>query len=120
MAGKSSMLNHFPNIFLTMIIYTVLEDIVIAFPSSTYIESRQSRSAEKPTSTDQQTGRLHSAVIVSVVIVIAVAVAAAVLIIRKYCCPQSNVTYRYSDLRQMEEQNAAAEVDDDSDEDLLE
>ncbi|TRY65044.1 hypothetical protein DNTS_018547 [Danionella cerebrum] len=63
--------------------------------------------------------RLHSGVIASVVVVVIGATVAAVLIIRRYCCPLSNVTYRYSDLQQMEEQNTAIEQED-SDEDLLE
>ncbi|MCI4375293.1 hypothetical protein PGIGA_G00107820 [Pangasianodon gigas] len=59
--------------------------------------------------------RLHPGVVASVVMVAIAAVAAAVFIIRKYCFPQSDATYRYSVLRQMEEQR-----EEESDEDLLE
>ncbi|AWP02709.1 putative sortilin-like [Scophthalmus maximus] len=57
-------------------------------------------------------------------------VAAAVLIIRKYCFPVNEATYRYSLLRRMEEQSSAVTGEDgdrgphaageESDEDLLE
>ncbi|XP_056606180.1 uncharacterized protein C3orf67 homolog isoform X2 [Triplophysa dalaica] len=104
--------------FLNLI---VLEELAIALPSSGHSESRQSRSSEKP-STDQQAVRLHPGVIASVVFVVVAAVVAAVFIVRRYCCTQSDATYRYSELRHQEEQNAAtaAEEDSDSDEDLLE
>lgn len=104
---------------LNLILYSVFWELVFAFPS--YRESRQSESLEKSTSApnNQQVIRLHIGVIASVVIVIVAAIAAAFFIIRKYCCLKSNATYRYSELQQMEEQNAAREVDDDSDEDLL-
>lgn len=80
---------------------------------------------------EQQAGlRLHPGIIASVILVSAVAVAAAVLIIRKYCFPVNEATYRYSVLRQMEEGHSAAAEEDgdrrsrtvgeDSDEDLLE
>ncbi|KAF7711528.1 hypothetical protein HF521_000539 [Silurus meridionalis] len=59
--------------------------------------------------------RLHPGVVASVVIVALAAVVAAVFIIRKYCFPQSDATYRYSVLRQMEEQRQ-----EESDEELLE
>ncbi|XP_041081315.1 sortilin-like [Polyodon spathula] len=84
---------------------------------------------EKPSKADAQ-GRLHPGLIVAVVIVAFIAVLAASLIIRKYCFPQSNVTYRYSVLRENEEQSIADELDnnaasrrlynDDSDEGMLE
>ncbi|KAK2889486.1 hypothetical protein Q8A67_014861 [Cirrhinus molitorella] len=120
MARKSFKLSHYSNMLLSLILHSIFCEYAFAF--SSYRESRQSESLEKPTSApnDQQVVRLHSGVIASVVIVIAGAAAAAVFIIRKYCCQLSNVTYRYSELRQMEEQNAAREEDDDSDEDLLE
>lgn len=105
---------------LNVILFSIFNAFAFAFPS--YRDSRQAESLEKPTSAInvQQGARLHFAVIASVVIVIVAAAAAAVFIIRKYCCPQSNITYRYSELRQMEAQNAAREEDNDSDEDLLE
>lgn len=52
MARKSLKLNCV-NMLLSMITYSVLEELAIALPSSGHSESRQSRSSEKP-STDQQ------------------------------------------------------------------
>lgn len=120
MARKSFKLSQYSNMLLNVILYSIFNEFAFAFPS--YRESRQSESLEKLTSAPnvQQVARLHFGVIASVVIVIVAAIAAAVFIIRKYCCLQSNVTYRYSELRQMEEQNAAREEENDSDEDLLE
>lgn len=105
---------------LNLILYCGFWELAFAFPS--YRQSRQLESLEKPTSApnDQQVVRLHSGVIVSVVVVTVGATAAAVFIVRKYCCLKSNATYRYSELREMEEQNAVREEADDSDEDLLE
>ncbi|XP_058844538.1 sortilin-like isoform X1 [Acipenser ruthenus] len=84
---------------------------------------------EKPSKADAQ-GRLHPGLIVAVVIVAFIAVLAAAFIIRKYCFPQSNATYRYSVLRRNEEWSIADELDnntasrrlynDDSDEGMLE
>lgn len=78
----------------------------------------------------QQAGlRLHPGIIASVIFVAAVAVAAAVLIIRKYCFPVNEATYKYSVLMQMEAEHAATEEDEElgprtvgeeSDEELLE
>ncbi|CAB1438016.1 unnamed protein product [Pleuronectes platessa] len=77
----------------------------------------------------QQAGwRLHPGVIASVIVVLAAMVAAAVLIIRRYCFPVNQATYRYSVLRGMEDQGSAGTDGDrgprtageDSDEDLLE
>ncbi|KAI4902105.1 hypothetical protein NFI96_013184 [Prochilodus magdalenae] len=80
---------------------------------------RSFRSVTDPTAVPPEV-RLHPGVVVSVVIVTVAAIAAAAFIIRKYCFPQSDATYRYSVLRQMEEHSAASREEDDSDEDLLE
>ncbi|CAJ1050648.1 sortilin-like [Xyrichtys novacula] len=72
--------------------------------------------------------RLHPGIIASVVFVSVAAIVAAVLIIRKYCFPVNEATYRYSVLRRLEEQGSAVTEDDrgpdtvgeESDEDLLE
>ncbi|XP_077054158.1 uncharacterized protein LOC143706292 [Siphateles boraxobius] len=120
MARKCLKLSHYSNMLLHLILYSVFWELAFAFLS--YPESRLAESSEKPTSAApnvQQVIRLHSGVIASVVVVTVAAIAAAVFIIRKYCCLKSNATYRYSELREIEEQNAAREVDDDSDEDLL-
>ncbi|KAM4613753.1 protein CFAP20DC [Polymixia lowei] len=85
---------------------------------------------------DPQTGkyyelvglRLHPGIIASVIFVTLSAIAAAVLIIKKYCFPLNEATYRYSLLRHLEEQGPAEEdndqgpctVGEESDEDLLE
>lgn len=78
---------------------------------------------------EQQAGlRLHPGIIASVIFVSVAAVAAAVLIIRKYCFPVNEATYRYSLLKRMEDQHSAEEdgdrgpctVGEESDEDLLE
>ncbi|KAK7145121.1 hypothetical protein R3I94_011275 [Phoxinus phoxinus] len=120
MARKCLKVSHYSNMLLNLILYSVFWELAFAFTS--YRDSRQAESSEKPTSapTVQQVIRLHSGVIASVVVVTVAAIAAAVFIIRKYCCLKSNATYRYSELQEIEEQNAAREVDDDSDEDLLE
>ncbi|KAM4587296.1 protein CFAP20DC [Odontesthes bonariensis] len=79
----------------------------------------------------QQAGlRLHPGIIASVIFVSMAAVAAAVLIIRKYCFPVNEATYRYSVLRRTEDQQSAVTEEDgdrgpgtvgeESDEDLLE
>ncbi|XP_044032713.1 sortilin-like [Siniperca chuatsi] len=79
----------------------------------------------------QQAGlRLHPGIIASVIFVSLAAVVAAVLIIRKYCFPVNEATYRYSVLRRMEDQSSAVTeedgdrgpctVEEESDEDLLE
>lgn len=79
----------------------------------------------------QQAGlRLHPGIIASVIFVSVAAVVAAVLIIRKYCFPVNEATYRYSVLRRMEVQGSAVTEEDgdrgpctvgeESDEDLLE
>ncbi|KAL3058733.1 hypothetical protein OYC64_010808 [Pagothenia borchgrevinki] len=74
-------------------------------------------------------GRIHPGVIASVVFVSVAAILAALLIIRKYCYPVNEASYRYSTLRGMEEQGSAmteggdtgpCTVGDESDEDLLE
>lgn len=104
-----------------MLLNVILYSIFNEFAFASYRESRRSESLEKLTSAPNvQQVRLHFGVIASVVIVIVAAIAAAVFIIRKYCCLQSNATYRYSELRQMQEQNADREEENDSDEDLLE
>ncbi|CAK6974224.1 hypothetical protein LDENG_00266090 [Scomber scombrus] len=74
--------------------------------------------------------RLHPGIIASVIFVCVVAIAAAVLIIRKYCFPVNEATYRYSVLRRLEDQGSAVieedgdrrpcTVGEESDEDLLE
>ncbi|GAA6221911.1 sortilin-like [Lates japonicus] len=74
--------------------------------------------------------RLHPGIIASVIFVSVVAIAAAVLIIRKYCFPVNEATYRYSLLRRMEDQGSTVTDEDgdrgpctvgeESDEDLLE
>ncbi|KAM9758006.1 protein CFAP20DC [Menidia menidia] len=80
---------------------------------------------------EKQAGlRLHPGIIASVILVSMAAVAAAVLIIRKYCFPVNEATYRYSVLRQLEDQQSAVTEEDgdrgpgtvgeESDEDLLE
>lgn len=120
MARKSLKFSHYSKMLLNLILYSVFWEFVFAF--STRRDSRQSGSSEKPTSAapnDQQVVRLHSGVIASVVVVVIGATAAAFFIIRKYCFPQSNATYRYSELQQMEEHNTAIDQED-SDEDLLE
>ncbi|KAM4582546.1 protein CFAP20DC [Fundulus diaphanus] len=81
-------------------------------------------------STQQAGLRLHPGIIASVILVCAAAVAAAVLIIRKYCFPVNEATYRYSLLRRMEDQESAVTEEDgdrgpstvgeESDEELLE
>ncbi|KAM7402211.1 hypothetical protein PAMP_017474 [Pampus punctatissimus] len=79
----------------------------------------------------QQVGiRLHPGIIASVIFVSVAAIAAAVLIIRKYCFPVNEATYRYSVLRRLEDQGSAGTEEDgdrgpctageESDEDLLE
>ncbi|KAK5872550.1 hypothetical protein PBY51_013237 [Eleginops maclovinus] len=75
-------------------------------------------------------GRIHPGVIASVVFVSVAAIVAALLIIRKYCYPVNEASYRYSQLRRMEEQGSAVAVGggdmgpctvgEESDEDLLE
>ncbi|KAM9408190.1 protein CFAP20DC [Pholidichthys leucotaenia] len=80
---------------------------------------------------EQKAGlRLHPGIIASVIFVSVAAVAAAVLIIRKYCFPVNEVTYRYSVLRRMEDQQSLVTeeegdrgpgtVGEESDEELLE
>lgn len=79
----------------------------------------------------QQAGlRLHPGIIASVIFVSVAAAVAAALIIRKYCFPVNEATYRYSQLRRMEDQGSAVTEEDgdtgprtvgeESDEDLLE
>ncbi|XP_017336068.1 uncharacterized protein LOC108272267 isoform X1 [Ictalurus punctatus] len=75
---------------------------------------RSFRSVSEPTAPPPGV-RLHPGVVASVVIVATAAIVAAFFIIRKYCFPQSDATYRYSVLRRMEEQR-----EEESDEDLLE
>lgn len=86
---------------------------------------------DSPRTASSQAGfGLHPGIIASVILVSVAAIFAAVLIIRKYCFPVNEATYRYSVLRGMEEQGSAvAEADGDrgpsaveieSDEDLLE
>lgn len=80
-------------------------------------------------STQQNDRRIHLGVIASVILVSLAAIIAAVLIIRKYCFPRSEVSYRYSVLRRMEDQGSAGAeevaekvphtVEAESDEDLL-
>lgn len=82
-------------------------------------------------STQQAGLRLHPGIIASLIFVSVAAIVAAVLIIRKYCFPVNEATYRYSLLRRMEDQSSALTEDEDgdrgpctvgeeSDEDLLE
>ncbi|CAN9511811.1 unnamed protein product [Ophioblennius macclurei] len=81
-------------------------------------------------SAQQSRLRLHPGIIASVIFVSAAALIAAVLIIRKYCFPVNEATYRYSVLRQMEDQHSGVTEEDgdggpctvgeESDEELLE
>ncbi|KAA8593394.1 hypothetical protein FQN60_009510 [Etheostoma spectabile] len=82
-------------------------------------------------SSAQQAGlRLHPGIIASVVFVSVAAIVAALLMIRKYCFPVNETTYRYSQLKRMEDQGSAVTegeggresctVGEESDEDLLE
>uniref|UniRef100_A0A1A7XGV8 Family with sequence similarity 3, member C n=1 Tax=Iconisemion striatum TaxID=60296 RepID=A0A1A7XGV8_9TELE len=81
-------------------------------------------------SAQQASLRLHPGIIASVILVCVAAAAAAVLIIRKYCFPVNQATYRYSLLRRMEDQQSAVTEEDgdrgpstvgeESDEELLE
>ncbi|XP_062331668.1 sortilin-like [Osmerus eperlanus] len=80
-------------------------------------------------STEQPGQRLHPGIIASVIFVSLVAIIAAVLIIRKYCFPRSEASYRYSVLMRMENEGPAGTeyadkglhtVGEESDEDLLE
>ncbi|XP_063796964.1 sortilin-like isoform X2 [Pseudophryne corroboree] len=67
--------------------------------------------------------RIHPGIIAAVVVVALLAVLAAVFIVRKYCCSESNITYRYSVLRRHQEEldnSTTNRLQDDSDEDLLE
>lgn len=69
--------------------------------------------------------RLHPGLIASVIFVCAAAIAAAVLIIRKYCFPVNEPSYRYSLLRRMDEGRTSRAEEDggalgvESDEELL-
>ncbi|KAG5274381.1 hypothetical protein AALO_G00135520 [Alosa alosa] len=100
---------------------------VDAFPSSYHSLQDTSNSRHQrdisPTATTQQV-RLHPGVVAAVVIVSLAALVAAIYIIRKYCFPQNDAVYRYSVLRQMEEQRTSAteesRLSEESDEDLLE
>lgn len=81
-------------------------------------------------SAEQAGLRLHPGIIASVIFVAVAAIVAAVLIIRKYCFPVNEATYRYSLLRRLEDQGSAVTEEDgdrgpctvgeESDEDLLE
>ncbi|XP_069592733.1 sortilin-like [Ranitomeya imitator] len=80
-------------------------------------------SREQPSGNgDEQQVRLHPGIIAAVVVVAMLALLAAILIIKKYCFPESNVTYRYSTLRNHHEDldnSATTRLQEDSDEDLL-
>ncbi|KAM7006185.1 protein CFAP20DC [Tautogolabrus adspersus] len=57
---------------------------------------------------EKQAGlRLHPGIIAPVIFVCVAAIVAAVLIIRKYCFPVNEATYRYSVLMRLEEQGSA-------------
>ncbi|KAF3689938.1 putative protein C3orf67 -like protein [Channa argus] len=56
--------------------------------------------------------RVHPGIIASVIFVAVAAIAAAVLIIRKYCFPVNEATYRYSVLRRMEDQGSVVTEED--------
>ncbi|XP_029907890.1 sortilin-like [Myripristis murdjan] len=81
-------------------------------------------------STQQAEPRLHPGVIVSVIFVTLAAIVAAILIIKKYCFPVNEATYRYSLLKRLEDQGSVVTEEDndmgpdtvgeESDEDLLE
>lgn len=84
-----------------------------------------------PTKSSTQQARLHPGVIAAVIFVTFTAVLAAVFIIRKYCFPRSEATYRYSVLRRMEAEGPGGTEEEedrpgpytlgeDSDEDMLE
>ncbi|XP_077134780.1 uncharacterized protein LOC143788783 [Ranitomeya variabilis] len=71
---------------------------------------------------DEQQVRVHAGIIAAVVVVALLALLAAILIIKKYCFPESNVTYRYSTLRNHQEDldnSTTIRLQEDSDEDLL-
>lgn len=63
-------------------------------------------------SATQVGSRLHPGLIGSVIFVCAAAIAAAVLVIRKYCFPVNEETYRYSLLRRQEDQGTALTEED--------
>ncbi|KAM5148034.1 uncharacterized protein ACMZJ9_011681 [Mantella aurantiaca] len=66
--------------------------------------------------------RVHPGIIIAVVVVASVALLAAIFIVKKYCFPESAVTYRYSVLRTQQEEldnSTTTRLQDDSDEDLL-
>ncbi|KAL7891639.1 hypothetical protein AOLI_G00011150 [Acnodon oligacanthus] len=111
----------YTNKLFSVAIYIMLGPSVTAFPSAQLEaeELRHFRSVSDPTAAPPQV-RLHPGVVASVVVVAVAAIAAAAFIVRKYCFPQSDATYRYSVLRQMEEHSAASREEDESDEELLE
>ncbi|KAM3914378.1 uncharacterized protein RB166_016963 [Leptodactylus fuscus] len=83
-----------------------------------------SRTAREQPSVDgaEQQVRVHPGIIVAVVVVALLALLAAIFIIKKYCFPESNITYRYSVLRSRHEDlynSATNRLQEDSDEDLL-
>ncbi|XP_077308026.1 uncharacterized protein LOC143927673 isoform X2 [Lithobates pipiens] len=66
--------------------------------------------------------RVHPGIIIAVVVVALLALLAAIFIVKKYCFPESNATYRYSELRTQQEEldnSTTNRLQDDSDEDLL-
>ncbi|KAM4021986.1 uncharacterized protein ACNLHF_027280 [Anomaloglossus baeobatrachus] len=70
----------------------------------------------------EQQIRVHPGIIAAVVVVAVLALLAAVFIIKKYCTSGSNVSYRYSTLRDHQEDlgnSATTRLQEDSDEDLL-
>ncbi|MEE6501859.1 hypothetical protein FKM82_004339, partial [Ascaphus truei] len=67
--------------------------------------------------------RIHPGIIAAVVVVALLALLAAVFIVKKYCFPERNITYRYSVLRRHQDDldnSTTNRLQDDSDEDLLE
>ncbi|XP_066452708.1 sortilin-like [Eleutherodactylus coqui] len=71
----------------------------------------------------EQQIRVHPGILAAVVVVALLALLAAIFIIKKYCFPESNLTYRYSTLRSHHEEldnSATTRLQEDSDEDLLE
>ncbi|KAK6319468.1 hypothetical protein J4Q44_G00106790 [Coregonus suidteri] len=69
-----------------------------------------------PTKSSTQQARLHPGVIAAVIFVTLAAVLAAVFIIRKYCFPRSEATYRYSVLRRMEAEGSGYGTEEEEEE----
>ncbi|KAL6458314.1 hypothetical protein MHYP_G00335440 [Metynnis hypsauchen] len=123
MATERNRLDYANKLF-SVAIYIMFGPSITAFPSA-QLEAEELKHLRSFQSVSDSTAappqvRLHPGVVASVVIVAIAAIVAAAFIIRKYCFPQSDATYRYSVLRQMEEHSAASREEDESDEELLE